>query len=76
MKHLFYLVNVLGLAPFLLEEGWGFQQFRPSTLLSVYSAVTTVILLLGELIILGESSHINVDNLFKFAMTVKASTVA
>ena len=32
-----------------------------------------LILLLGELIILGESSHINVDNVFKFAMTVKVS---
>jgi hypothetical protein len=32
-----------------------------------------VILLLGELIILGESSHINVEKVFKFAMTVKAS---
>jgi hypothetical protein len=74
MKHLVYLVNALGLAPFLLEEGSGFRQFRPSTLLSVYSIVMTVVLLFGELIIiLGESSHINVDNVYRFAMTMKGS---
>ena len=74
MKHLVYLLNVLGLAPFLLEEGSAFRQFSPSILLSVYSVVMIVILLFGELIIiLGESSHINVDNVYKFAIRLKGS---
>jgi len=74
MKHLVYLVNALGLAPFLLEEGRGFRQFRPSTLPFVYSVVMIVILLCGELIIiLGESSHTNVDNVYKFTITMKCS---
>ena len=74
MKHLVYLVTALGLAPFLLEEGRGFRQFRPSTLLFVYSVVMIVILFFDELIIiLGESSHINVENVYKFAMRMKGS---
>jgi hypothetical protein len=40
----------------------------------VYSVVIIVILLLGELItILEESSHKNMDNFYKFAMTLKGS---
>ena len=74
MKHLVYLVNALELAPFLLEEGRGFRQFKPSTLLSVFSGLMIVILLFGELIIIfGERSRVNVDNVYKFAMTIKDS---
>jgi hypothetical protein len=74
MKPLVYLVNELGLAPFWLQAGRGLGKFRPSTLLSVYSVMMTVILLLGELlIILREVSHINVVNVYKFAVTMKSS---
>jgi len=37
MKPLAYVVNVLGLTQFVLEDGRRLRKFRPSTHLSVYS---------------------------------------
>jgi hypothetical protein len=74
MKPLVYLVNVLGIAPFCLEAGRGFGKFRSSTLLSVYSVMMIAVLLLGALLyILGETSRIDVDNVYKFAVIMKSS---
>jgi magnesium-transporting ATPase (P-type) len=50
MKPLVYLVIVLGLASFFLEEGMGFRTFRPSTLLSSYNTVIIAVLLVAVIL--------------------------
>jgi len=49
MKFLVYLMNVLGLAPFLLNKSRIFKKFRPSILRSIYSGVMLLILLFSGL---------------------------
>jgi len=69
-----YLLNTLGLAPFILEEEGGFRKFRASTLMSVYSVVMLVIILLGELLlIIGKGGREAMDNVYTFATMMKGS---
>ena len=74
MKPLVYLMNILGLAPFILEEERGFIKFRASTFMSVYSAAMLVIVVLGELqMMTGQDGRENMDNVYAFATTMKGS---
>jgi len=74
MKPLVYLMNMLGLAPFILEEGRGFRKFRASTFMFVYSAAMFVIVLLGELVlVIGNGDREAMENVYTFATTVKSS---
>ena len=74
MKPLVYLMNILGLAPFILEEEGGFRKFRASTLMSVYSVAMLVIILLGELLlIIGKAGREATDNVYTFATMMKGS---
>jgi len=74
MKPLVYLMNVLGLAPFILEEERGFRKFRGSTFMSLYSVAMLVIVLLGELLmIIGKGGPEEMDNVYKFASMMKCS---
>jgi len=67
-------LNTLGLAPFILEEEGGFRKFRASTLMSVYSVVMLVIILLGELLlIIGKGGREAMDNVYTFATMMKGS---
>jgi hypothetical protein len=68
------LMNILGLAPFILEEEGGFRKFRASTFMSVYSVVMLVIILLGELLlIIGKGGREAMDNVYTFATVMKGS---
>jgi len=52
MKSLVYLINVLGLAPFLLNRSRIFRKFRPSTPGSNYSGVMLLMFLFSELAVI------------------------
>jgi len=74
MKPLLYLMNILGLAPFILVEERGLRKFRASTYIAVYSVAMLVIVLLGELlVIIGKGGLENMDNVYKFATLMKSS---
>ena len=74
MKPLVYLMNILGLAPFIWEEERGFKQFRASTFLSVYSVAMLAIVLLGELLMITwKDGREAVDNVYTFATMMKGS---
>ena len=74
MKPLVYLMNILGLAPFVLEEERGFIKFRASTFMSVYSVAMLVIVLLAELqMIIRMCFLVEVDNVYIFATIMKTS---
>jgi hypothetical protein len=74
MKPLVYLMNVLGLAPFVLEEGRGCREFRVSTFMSVYSVVVLVIVLFGELVaMIWQGFAEGMDNVYAFAFMIKSS---
>jgi hypothetical protein len=74
MKPLLYLINILGLARFILEEGRGCRKFRTSTFMSVYSVAMLVIFLLGELLMMiGQGFREYMDNVYAFAYTMKSS---
>ena len=74
MKPLVYLMNVLGLAPFILVEERGFRKFRASTFMSVYSVAMLVIVLLGELLmIIGKGYGEAMDNVYTYATVMKGS---
>jgi hypothetical protein len=65
MKPLLYLMNILGLALFILEERRGCRKFRTSTFMSVYSVAMLVIVLLGELLMLiGQGFREDMDNVY------------
>jgi len=68
-------MNILGLAPFILEEEGGFRKFRASTFMSVYSVAMLVIILLGELLLLiiGKGGREAMDNVYTFATMMKGS---
>ena len=74
MKPLVYLMNILGLAPFILVEERGFRKFRASIFMSVYSVAVLVIVLLGELLMLMRmDSFETMDNVYAFANIMKCS---
>ena len=74
MKPLVYLMNILGLAPFVLEEERGFRKFRASTFMSVYSVAMLVIVLLGELqMIIGMGYREAMDDVYKLATMMQNS---
>jgi hypothetical protein len=74
MKFLVYLVNVLGLAPFILVEERGFRKFRASTFMSVYSVAMLVFVLPGELLmIIWKGFGEEMDDVYTFAATMKIS---
>ena len=74
MKPLVYLMNVLGLAPFILEEERGFRKFRASTFMSVYSVTMLVFILLGEsLTVMRTVLRKEMDNVYTFATMMKCS---
>jgi len=74
MKPLLYLMNILGLAPFILVEERGFRKFRASTFMSVYSVAMLVFVLLSEVqVIILEGGLENMDNVYAFAHIMKAS---
>jgi len=74
MKPLVYLMNILGLAPFILVEERGFRKFRASTFMSVYSVAMLVIVLVGKLqVIIGKGGHEAMDNVYAFATMLKGS---
>jgi hypothetical protein len=73
MKPLVYLMNVLGLAPFVLEEGRGCRKFRVSKFLSVYSVVVLVIVVVGGLVMIWQGFAANMDNVYAFAIMMKCS---
>jgi len=74
MKPLVYLMNILGLAPFILEEERGFRKFRASTFMSVYSVAMLVIVLLSEvLMIMRKDSLEAMDNVYAIAAMMKGS---
>jgi len=69
-----YLMNILGLAPFILEEEGGFRKFRASTFMSVYSAVMLVFVLFREVLtIIRKGFHEEMDNVYTFATVMKVS---
>jgi len=74
MKPLVYLMNILGLAPFILEEEGGFKKFRASTFMSVYSVAILLFVLLSELLlIIGKGGREAMDNVYAFANMMKGS---
>jgi len=74
MKPLVYLMNILGLAPFIWEEERGFIKFRASAFMSVYSVAMLAIVLLGELLmIIGKGGRDARDNVYTFATMMKSS---
>jgi hypothetical protein len=74
MKPVVYLMNILGLSPFILVEERGLRKFRASTFMSVYSAEMLVFVLLGELLmIIGKGGREEMDNVYTFAITMKGS---
>jgi hypothetical protein len=74
MKPLVYLMNILGLAPFILEEERGFRKFRASTFMSVYSVAMLIIVLLSEFqALIWECGLENTDNVYAFAHMMKGS---
>ena len=74
MKPLVYLMNILGLAPFILEEEGGFRKFRASTFMSVYSVAILLFVLLSEfLMIIGKDGFDPMDHVYTFAATMKCS---
>jgi hypothetical protein len=74
MKPLVYLMNILGLAPFILEERSGFRKFRASTFLSVYSAAMLIIILIGEVqTVIELGFHQNINEVYAFATKLKGS---
>jgi hypothetical protein len=67
-------MNILGLAPLILEKERGFRKFRPSKFMSVYSVAMLVIVLLGELLkIIGKGFVEEMDNVYTFATMMKGS---
>jgi hypothetical protein len=67
-------MNILGLAPFILEEERGFRKFRASTFMSIYSVAMLVIVPISELlVIIGKSGRENMDNVYNFATLLKSS---
>ena len=74
MKPLVYLMNILGLAPFILVEERGFRKCRASTFMSVYSVAMLVIVLIGELQIINwKGGPEEMDNVYTFATLMKTS---
>jgi hypothetical protein len=75
MKPVIYLMNVLGLSPFVLEERKRFRKFRASKYLSIYSAVMLPIFLVADISVLVELNHYkNLDNVYKFVCMLKISS--
>jgi hypothetical protein len=68
-------MNVLGLAPFVLEEGrGGCRQFRVSKFLSVYSVVVLVIVLFAGLIMtIRLGVRVDLDRGYEIAILMKRS---
>jgi hypothetical protein len=67
-------MNILGLAPFFLEEGRGVRKFRSSKCLCIYSAVMLLIFLCSKLaMIIEKLCNDNMDDVDTFATTMKRS---
>jgi hypothetical protein len=65
-------MNILGLAPFILEEERGFRKFRVSIFMSVYSVAMLVFVLVGELhMLIWKGGPEEMDNVYTFATTMK-----
>jgi len=74
MKLLVYLMNVLGLAPYFLDERRRIRKFGPSTLLSTYSSMIILIFLCNRLaMIVGNIFNDNMENVYTFAAIMKRS---
>jgi len=66
-KPLVYLLKMVGLAPYFLNERI-FRKFRPSTLLSIYTGVMLLIFLFIRLeLIVGNSFNNNLYNVYTLA---------
>ena len=67
-------MNILGLAPFVLEEERGFIKFSSSTFMSVYSVAMLVIVLLAELLtITRKGVLVEMDNVYTFTTMMISS---
>ena len=74
MEGLIYLMNILGLAQFFLEEGRGFRKFMSSKCLCIYSAVMLLIFLGSKLaIIIAKLCNDNMDDVDTFGTMMKSS---
>jgi hypothetical protein len=74
IKPLDYLMNVLSLAPYVLDERRRFRNFRPSTLPSIYIYVMLRIFPFSRLaIIFGNIFNSNLDNVYTLAAMMKSS---
>jgi hypothetical protein len=67
-------MNILGLAPFILEEERGYRKFKASIFMSLYSVAMLIIVLVGELLMLMRMDKLEtMDNVYAFATIMSLS---